>query len=60
MTLSVPARFGAPRQVIAVRPPSRRYEVIYRDSKIGEIYEGAHENLKWVAARTIFGKETIG
>ncbi|NYJ01747.1 alkylation response protein AidB-like acyl-CoA dehydrogenase [Nocardioides thalensis] len=35
-------------------------EAIYRDSKIGEIYEGANEILKWVVARTIFGKEITG
>ncbi|MFF4693859.1 acyl-CoA dehydrogenase family protein [Streptomyces sp. NPDC001307] len=32
-------------------------EALYRDSKIGEIYEGTNEILKWVIARTIFGKE---
>ncbi|GAA1209741.1 acyl-CoA dehydrogenase [Prauserella alba] len=35
-------------------------EAIYRDSKIGEIYEGANEILKGVVARTIFGKEITG
>ncbi|HEY0888617.1 MAG TPA: acyl-CoA dehydrogenase family protein [Nocardioides sp.] len=35
-------------------------EAIYRDSKIGEIYEGANEILKWVVARQIFGKEIAG
>ncbi|WP_211318746.1 acyl-CoA dehydrogenase family protein [Nocardioides silvaticus] len=35
-------------------------EAIYRDSKIGEIYEGANEILKWVVARNIFGKEITG
>ena len=35
-------------------------EAIYRDSKIGEIYEGANEILKWVIARNIFGKEITG
>lgn len=35
-------------------------EAIYRDSKIGEIYEGTNEILKWVVARTIFGKEITG
>lgn len=35
-------------------------EAIYRDSKIGEIYEGANEILKWVIARGIFGKEITG
>lgn len=35
-------------------------EAIYRDSKIGEIYEGTNEILKWVVARQIFGKEITG
>ena len=35
-------------------------EAIYRDSKIGEIYEGTNEILKWVVARQIFGKEVTG
>ena len=35
-------------------------EAIYRDSKIGEIYEGTNEILKWVIARNIFGKEIAG
>lgn len=35
-------------------------EAIYRDSKIGEIYEGTNEVLKWVVARQIFGKEITG
>jgi butyryl-CoA dehydrogenase len=35
-------------------------EAIYRDSKIGEIYEGANEVQRWVLARQIFGRETTG
>jgi alkylation response protein AidB-like acyl-CoA dehydrogenase len=35
-------------------------EAIYRDSKIGEIYEGTNEILKWVIARSVFGKEITG
>lgn len=35
-------------------------EAIYRDSKIGEIYEGANEIQKWVLARQIFGREHTG
>lgn len=35
-------------------------EAIYRDSKIGEIYEGANKVLKWVVARNILGKEVTG
>ena len=35
-------------------------ESIYRDSKIGEIYEGANEIQNWVIARHIFGREMTG
>jgi alkylation response protein AidB-like acyl-CoA dehydrogenase len=35
-------------------------EAIYRDSKIGEIYEGANEIQSWVIARRIFGREMTG
>lgn len=35
-------------------------EAIYRDSKIGEIYEGANELQRWVLARQIFGREHTG
>ncbi|MEU4377219.1 acyl-CoA dehydrogenase family protein [Pseudonocardia alni] len=35
-------------------------EAIYRDSKIGEIYEGANEVQKWVIARQLFGREVTG
>ncbi|MHC8380797.1 acyl-CoA dehydrogenase family protein [Pseudomonas sp. LB3P14] len=35
-------------------------EAIYRDSKIGEIYEGANEVQRLVIARAIFGKECVG
>lgn len=35
-------------------------EAIYRDSKIGEIYEGANEIQTWVIARRIFGREFTG
>lgn len=31
-------------------------EAIYRDSKIGEIYEGANEIQKLIVARQIFGR----
>ena len=37
-----------------------RTEEIYRDSKIGEIYEGANEIQKWVIARTILGRDITG
>lgn len=35
-------------------------ESIYRDAKIGEIYEGANEVQRWVIARNLFGRELIG
>lgn len=35
-------------------------ESIYRDAKIGEIYEGANEIQSWVIARHIFGREYTG
>lgn len=35
-------------------------EAIYRDSKIGEIYEGANEIQRMLIARSIFGKEMAG
>jgi alkylation response protein AidB-like acyl-CoA dehydrogenase len=35
-------------------------EAFYRDSKIGEIYEGANEIQKWVLARMIFGRDITG
>lgn len=35
-------------------------EAIYRDAKIGEIYEGANEIQRWIIARDIFGRELAG
>lgn len=35
-------------------------EAIYRDSKIGEIYEGANEIQRLLIARSIFGKDAVG
>ena len=35
-------------------------ESIYRDAKIGEIYEGANEIQKWIIARRIFGRDITG
>ncbi len=35
-------------------------EAIYRDAKIGEIYEGANEIQRWIIARQIFGRELVG
>lgn len=38
----------------------RGLETIYRDAKIGEIYEGANEIQKWIIARRIFGRALVG
>jgi alkylation response protein AidB-like acyl-CoA dehydrogenase len=35
-------------------------EEIYRDAKIGEIYEGANEIQKWVIARAALGRDVTG
>lgn len=35
-------------------------ESIYRDAKIGEIYEGANEIQQWIVARHIFGRDLAG
>lgn len=35
-------------------------EALYRDTKIGEIYEGTNEIQKWVIARQIFGRDIAG
>lgn len=35
-------------------------ESIYRDAKIGEIYEGANEVQRWAIAREIFGRAVTG
>jgi hypothetical protein len=35
-------------------------EAIYRDAKIGEIYEGANEVQKWIIVRKLYGRELTG
>lgn len=35
-------------------------ESIYRDAKIGEIYEGANEVQKWLIARNLLGRDITG
>lgn len=45
---------------LAAEEKTFRLEEIYRDAKIGEIYEGANEIQKWIIARSIFGKEMTG
>ncbi|WP_328754118.1 MULTISPECIES: acyl-CoA dehydrogenase family protein [unclassified Streptomyces] len=50
---------GFAREFSADSPPGP-VEAIYRDSKIGEIYEGTDEIHKWITARNTFGKELTG
>ena len=47
-------------QELGADDSSSPVEAIYRDSKIGEIYEGANEIQRWVLARQIFGRELTG
>ncbi|WP_341261995.1 acyl-CoA dehydrogenase family protein [Gordonia rubripertincta] len=51
--------FGFTRQ-LGDDDSSSPVEAIYRDSKIGEIYEGANEVQRWVLARQIFGRDITG
>jgi alkylation response protein AidB-like acyl-CoA dehydrogenase len=53
---------GAYGFVRTLSGPNQHYrlESIYRDAKIGEIYEGANEVQRWVVARNIFGREITG
>jgi alkylation response protein AidB-like acyl-CoA dehydrogenase len=53
---------GAYGFVRELRDPGSQHplESIYRDAKIGEIYEGANEIQNWVIARQIFGREITG
>ncbi len=39
---------------------SYKVEEIYRDAKIGEIYEGTNEIQRMIVARSLFGKELVG
>ncbi|WP_176590537.1 MULTISPECIES: acyl-CoA dehydrogenase family protein [Sphingobium] len=38
----------------------KQLEAIYRDAKIGEIYEGANEIQKWIIARRFLGRQITG
>jgi butyryl-CoA dehydrogenase len=51
--------YGFARQLIGGEQ-SWPLEAIYRDAKIGEIYEGANEVQKWIIARKIFGRQITG
>lgn len=39
---------------------SSKVEELYRDAKVGEIYEGTNEIQKLIIARTVFGKDMTG
>ncbi|WP_337185248.1 acyl-CoA dehydrogenase family protein [Phenylobacterium sp.] len=51
--------YGFARVIQGANEP-RMLEAIYRDAKIGEIYEGANEVQRWIVARRIFGRELTG
>jgi alkylation response protein AidB-like acyl-CoA dehydrogenase len=51
--------FGFARELAADGTPGP-VEALYRDSKIGEIYEGTNEIQKWVIARHILGRGITG
>ncbi|MGH9282798.1 MAG: acyl-CoA dehydrogenase family protein [Acidimicrobiales bacterium] len=51
--------YGYMRELAATGEGSK-LEEIYRDAKIGEIYEGANEIQKWIIARSIFGRDITG
>ncbi|MGH9037390.1 MAG: acyl-CoA dehydrogenase family protein [Acidimicrobiia bacterium] len=51
--------YGYMREQAATGEGSK-HEEIYRDAKIGEIYEGANEIQKWIIARSIFGRDITG
>ncbi len=40
--------------------PFEPVEAIYRDAKIGEIYEGANEIQRWIIARHVLGRDVAG
>ncbi len=50
--------FGGLGLMVSLADDGSTYKVeeIYRDSKVGEIYEGSNEIHKMVIAREIFGK----
>jgi alkylation response protein AidB-like acyl-CoA dehydrogenase len=51
--------YGYMRELAATGQGSK-LEEIYRDAKVGEIYEGANEIQKWIIARSIFGRDITG
>lgn len=57
--IQVCGAYGFVRQ-LAATGEEMPLESIYRDAKIGEIYEGANEIQKWVIARNIFGRAFTG
>lgn len=57
--IQVCGAYGFARHVTGA---NQQFEVesIYRDAKIGEIYEGANEIQRWIVARKIFGRDLVG
>jgi alkylation response protein AidB-like acyl-CoA dehydrogenase len=51
--------YGYMRELAATGQGSK-LEEIYRDAKVGEIYEGANEIQKWIIARSILGRDITG
>ena len=47
-------------QTLASEQADYPVEALYRDSKIGEIYEGANELQRWIIARQILGRDITG
>lgn len=57
--IQVCGAYGFVRE-LAASGESFPLEAIYRDAKIGEIYEGANEIQRLIVARSIFGRQLIG
>lgn len=57
--VQVNGAYGFVKQ-LAATGEQKSLEAIYRDSKIGEIYEGANEIQKWIIARRFLGRELAG
>lgn len=57
--IQVNGAYGFVRRMGATGEP-RLLETIYRDAKIGEIYEGANEIQKWIIARKFLGRQITG
>ena len=53
------ALYDAPMALFGASGELRPLETIFRDSKIGEIYEGANEVMLTIIARSIFGRNFV-